>query len=147
MKGTTEEKIHFLQFQLNSDNFLIFLEVTSKIIHYQEIFPLPDTADFVCGVINYSGEVIPVLDLKKILKLPDLITPSDRKIIISRINELKVGFLADRVAGNLEISQKQLLFDSNRVKESDFIYAEYVIRDESWPVVDLQKIIETYKAR
>jgi len=41
---------------------------------------------------------------------------------------------------------KNFIFESARVRESDFVEAEYIEGEESWPLIDFVKVIETYKA-
>ncbi len=143
-----EESIltHYLLVYLNNEKYLINLAIISKIINPLEIFPLPDTLPFVSGVSNFAGEIVPIVDLKKALKLPDQGLYADRKFVICKFQEIKVGFTVDKVIDSREIDSSKIKTDTTRVLENEFISGEYIHEKEVLGVVDIIKFIETYKA-
>lgn len=141
-----EQTAHYLVILLNNDHYFISLPIVTKIIKPLEIFPLPDTLDFISGVANFSGEIVPMVDLKKALKLPDLGKNADRKFIICKYRDIKVGFIIDAVIDSWEIDENKIKTDTTRVLENDFIRGEYIHEKDVIAVVDIVKFIETHKA-
>ncbi len=143
-----EQLSHFLLILLNDEKYFVPLPVISKIIKPLDIFPLPDTLDFISGVANFSGEIVPMVDLKKALKLPDLGKDADRKFLICHYKEMKVGFIIDGVIDSWELDEDLFKSDTNRVLETDFISSEYIHHQdrEVIALIDIPKFIDTYKA-
>lgn len=137
---------HYLLVCLNNEKYLINLTIIAKIINPLEIFPLPDTLAFVSGVANFSGEIVPIVDLKRVLKMPEQGQFADRKFVICKYQEIKVGFMVDKVIDSRELDSTRIKTDTTRVLENDFISGEYIHDKEVLGVVDIAKFIETYKA-
>jgi purine-binding chemotaxis protein CheW len=138
--------VHFLLIELNEKKYFISLSLINKIIHPLEIFPLPDTLNFIAGVMNYSGEIIPMVDLKKVLHLPELSHDYDKKFIICKYMNLKVGLIVDNVLDSLEIPTDLIKIDSARIQDSEFISGECILEKEVIEIIDIVKFISTFKA-
>lgn len=137
---------HYLQAVLNDDKYFISLPLVFRIINPLEIFPLPDTPAFIAGVTNFSGEIIPMVDMKKMLNLPDLKEETGKKFIICKYRDIKVGFLVDTVIDSHRIDPGKIKTDTTRVLENDFISGEYIIEKEVIGIIDIAKFIDTHKA-
>ena len=72
----------FIIFINNQQKFAINISHVEKIIEYQNPNPIPESSEYLLGVIQYSGSVLPVIDLNK--KLYDIVTShgEDDKIIV-----------------------------------------------------------------
>lgn len=144
---TAEEPlIHQLVITLNRERYFIPLSLVSKVVNPLEIFPLPHSLPFLAGVANFLGEIIPVVDLKKALKLPDLGSEAGVRFVICKYSDIKVCFVADSVIDSWEIPVERLKNDTTRVLENDFISGEYIFQDEVIAAVDIIKFIETHRA-
>ncbi len=137
---------HYLQAVLNDDKYFISLSLIFRIINPLEIFPLPDTPVFIAGVTNFSGEIIPMVDPKKMLNLPDLGEAAGKKFIICKYLDMKVGFIVDCVIDSQRIDTHKIKTDTTRVLENDFISGEYIYEDEVIGIIDIVKFIDTHKA-
>lgn len=107
---------------------------------------MPDTPEFVLGVANYSGEVLPVVDLKKVLRIPDLGGEAGLKLVICRHLNVKVGFLVDDVIDALEVDRGQIKADTAKVRESEFISGEFIRERDVIGIIDVAKIIITHQS-
>jgi chemotaxis signal transduction protein len=136
----------YLIVQLNEDRYLISMEIVNRIIKPLEIFPMPDTPEFVLGVANCSGEVLPVVDLKKALHIPDLHGDGGRKFVICRYRQMKVGFVVDEVIDAWEIERDQIQADTTKVRECEFITGEIARGQEVLALIDIAKLIAAHQA-
>ncbi|MFH2107309.1 MAG: chemotaxis protein CheW [Chrysiogenia bacterium] len=136
----------FLLIRLNEGRFFIPLEVVGRVIKPLEVFPMPDTPEFVLGVANYSGEVLPVVDLKKVLLIPDLGGETGLKLVICRYLHVKVGFLVDDVIDACEIDCGQIKADNPKASASEFISGEFIRDRDVIGIIDVAKIITTHQA-
>ena len=57
----------FLLFNLGSERFAVSTEMITEIIPLLEVTPVPKSAPYICGLINYRGETIPVIDALMLL--------------------------------------------------------------------------------
>ncbi len=86
-----------LCFPLGSQEYGIELSSVREIIRVKEITPVPNTADFMRGIIVLRGEIIPVIDLRKRIGLPFLgFTPGTRFIMVS-FAESMTGLVVDSI--------------------------------------------------
>lgn len=84
----TEKSGKFLTFSLNSEEYGLEILKLKEIIGITTITPIPKTPDFVKGVINLRGKVIPIIDLRLKFAMPQE-AYTDRTCII--VVEIKTG--------------------------------------------------------
>jgi len=65
----TEQAVQLISFSIGSERFGVQILVIQEIIMMSTITEIPNSPDFVEGVINLRGNIIPVLDLRKRLRL------------------------------------------------------------------------------
>jgi len=101
-----------LRFQLDGENYAFDVLKTREVLSVIKITPLPSALDFLAGVINLRGNVIPVVDLRKKFGLPPTPNTVDTSIIIVEIQaagELSViGAIVDSVRGVMRCEAKDL---------------------------------------
>ena len=96
-----ENDMQFVEFILGHDYFAINLFHTREVISPPEITPLPNTPDYIRGIIDLRGSVTTIIDLKKLMNLSDENGMKNRsRIIILDNTQLQkpVGILVDDVA-------------------------------------------------
>ena len=142
----TPQPAHFLLILLNEEKYFVALPLVTKIINPLAIFPLPDTLDFIAGVANFSGEIVPMVDLKKALKLPDLGGAAEKKFMICMYRNMKVGFIIDGVIDAREMDTGLIKTDTTRVLENDFISGEVIDGRDVTGLVDIAGFIDSHKA-
>lgn len=87
----------YVSFNLDNEKYAVDINNVEEIIRYTEVTPVPRASDFVEGIINIRGKVIPVVDLKKKLGLGAITSTANVRIIITLINNKKIGFMVDSV--------------------------------------------------
>lgn len=97
-----EKNIQMISFSIGSERFGVEILVVQEIIMMSTITQIPNAPDFVEGVINLRGNIIPVLDLRKRLRMRGYkraseIRPSTR-ILVVEIENSVTGFIVDSVA-------------------------------------------------
>ncbi|MGF7429195.1 chemotaxis protein CheW [Thermoanaerobacterium thermosaccharolyticum] len=95
-------------FKLNDEEFCVDIMDVLEIIRMQTITKVPDVPSFVEGIINLRGTVIPIIDLKKRLKLKLTNYDDDTRIIIIKINDKSVGFIVDSVTEVLHVENDSI---------------------------------------
>jgi purine-binding chemotaxis protein CheW len=103
---TENERIaQLVGFRIGQELFGVNILIVKEIIKETEITAIPDSPDFIEGVINLRGDIIPVIDLRKRLKLPNYQpNETDPWIIILNIEGRIAGFIVDLVTRVMKVS-------------------------------------------
>jgi len=86
-----------LIFGLNGERYATDIKEVERILGYQEPTVLPDSPDFVKGVINYEESILPIISLSRKFNLGDDKEIESRKIIVVKRNENKFGIIVENV--------------------------------------------------
>jgi purine-binding chemotaxis protein CheW len=98
----------YLTFTLGDEEYGIEIRNVTEIIGIQNITDLPDTPDFVKGVINLRGKVIPVIDVRLRFKLKEREYNDRTCIIVVNINNKSVGLIVDTVSEVIDIPKTNI---------------------------------------
>ena len=104
---TTSQQL--IGFVIGEELFGVDILAVQEIISDTTITGIPDAPDFLEGVINLRGRIVPVIDLRKRLKLvaPDQLNP-DPWIVILTVEGRVTGFLVDRVTMVLNVAKDSI---------------------------------------
>ena len=102
-KKQDAELIQLVTFSIGEEEFGVDILKVQEIIRTMEITKVPKAPEFVEGVINLRGNVIPIIDLRKRFGLETRIHDKHTRIIVIEINKMVVGFVVDSVSEVLRI--------------------------------------------
>ncbi|HBI26689.1 MAG TPA: chemotaxis protein CheW [Peptococcaceae bacterium] len=105
-EDTQQDK--FLTFFINEEEYGIEIRCVTEIIRMQKITQVPDVADFIKGVINLRGKVIPVMDVRLRFGLEECPYDNRTCIIVINVEEQAVGLIVDRVSEVLDIPASEI---------------------------------------
>ncbi|MFI4859432.1 MAG: chemotaxis protein CheW [Phycisphaerales bacterium JB063] len=117
----------YLTFRLDSEEYGIEILKAREIIGLMDITPVPRTPDYVRGVINLRGKIIPVYDMRQKFGMPACEDTVETCIIVVDIEvdatSTQIGILVDAVSEVLDIDGENIdaspMFGSHI--EADFI--------------------------
>lgn len=106
-KTETEPKPEhlFLYFRLDAEYYALKMEEVREITSKMSIYKVPGCQDFILGVVNLRGEIIPVIDLKKRLNLGESTLKNDFRVIIIKTFEEPLGMVVDDIEDIAEVSE------------------------------------------
>jgi purine-binding chemotaxis protein CheW len=91
----------YLTFSLGKENFAINVEQVEKILEYQPVTEVPKSPEYMLGVFNMRGEVIPMVDTKVKFGMEKTVVTSSTCILVITIEneseKIKLGALVDSV--------------------------------------------------
>ncbi|MCX7698231.1 MAG: chemotaxis protein CheW [Candidatus Goldbacteria bacterium] len=130
-------------FKLKDEEFAFDIMKVVEIIKLKEITEVPTAPDFIEGVINLRGKIIPVIDLRKRFNVD--IEERDRKyrIVILEFGKMQnVGIIVDEVTKVLTVTDEQLLPVPQTVSQAGAKYIESIIKidDKIIILLDIEKI-------
>ena len=134
----------YVVFKLNNEEFGIDIMNVKEIIPYQESTQIPNSPDFIEGVINYRGNVIPIINLNKRFKLNVNEITGDTRIIVISLGEKEVGFIVDEASQTIRLEKEQIDPTPDIISDVDRRYIIGVGKvDESRLLIllDLEKIL------
>lgn len=106
-KGTNGEQ--FVVFRLGADEFGLPIDAVDEVMRVPETLThLPKSPDFVEGIVNLRGAVIPVIDQRRRFDLPAAPRNRRQRIIVVRVNGMRAGFIVDVISGILTVGQKEI---------------------------------------
>ena len=95
-------------FFLGSEEYAVDILKIKEIKLMQEITRVPKAPDFVEGVINLRGDIIPIIDLRKKLRLGKAEIHEETKIIVIELDDKLVGVIVDEVSEVIEIEDTRI---------------------------------------
>jgi purine-binding chemotaxis protein CheW len=95
-------------FTVNNEEFGVEITNVMEIIRPVEIFKIPNTPDYMEGLINLRGKVHTVFNLRKRFNLPANEFDENTKIIIVNINNLVTSFIADEVKEIIRVEDEDI---------------------------------------
>lgn len=104
----SSSEIQLVVFKLGREEYGVSILQVQEIKRITEITRVPHTPEYIKGVINLRGSVLPVIDLKKRLNLPEQVSTEDTRIIIVKVQEISVGMIVDAVSEVMTISQQNI---------------------------------------
>lgn len=88
----------FLLFNIGDSLYSISLRLVTEIIQVQTITQLPNVPYYVKGIVNLRGKVVPVIDVRLKLGLPERPYDDQTCIIVVEIKEMQIGLISDNVS-------------------------------------------------
>ncbi len=95
--GPIEGEVQVVAFKLRDEEYGFDILNVREIKGLTDITRVPFASDFIKGVINLRGSVLPVIDLKRRLGLLDTPYTSDTRIVIVKSEDIEVGMIVDAV--------------------------------------------------
>src|SRR5699024_9234880 len=138
--GTNELEV--VMFEIGTGIFGINVLKVREIINAVEITPIPNSHENVEGVIRLREEVLPVVNLAKVLGISESENPEQDKFIIAELNQLKIAFRVHHVSRIHRISWEQIEKPSE-LSSGEQAYAIGIIKLENQMSVllDFEKVV------
>ena len=93
----------YLTFTLGQEEYGVEILKVQEIKGYSAVTPIPNTPDYVKGVVNLRGAIIPIVDLRAKLAMPETAYNQFTVIIVVRVGLKTVGVVVDAVSDVLNI--------------------------------------------
>lgn len=93
----------FVVYKLNNEEYGIEITSVEEILKYEEITSVPQADEFVLGVINLRGKVIPIYNLKKKYYGEDIEPTEETRIVVISLDGISLGMIVDSVSEVIRI--------------------------------------------
>ena len=109
--AATAEPVQYLTFTLDGETFATEISQVREVLEYSHVTRVPRTPEFMRGVINLRGNVVPVVDLRLQFGMPAVEPTIDTCIVIVEVaiddQPTVLGALADSVQEVIELRDDQ----------------------------------------
>jgi len=126
-------------FRVYREDYGIDIAYVSDIHQMEQITQIPKAPDFIEGVINLRGEIIPIIDLRKRFGFPAREKlQKDNRIIVIDIDGTNIGFIVDVVTEVQRISAERIVSPPELIKSAvgtQFIENIAILEDDSLLII------------
>lgn len=100
-----DDLIQLVTFRIGEEEFGVDILAVQEIIRLMQITMVPRAPEFIEGVINLRGKVIPVINMRRRFNKPQVDMDSSTRIVVMELEQKIVGFLVDGVSEVLRIPE------------------------------------------
>lgn len=137
------KEMQIVVFRLSSEVCGVNTSQVKEIVKFEELTKMPKMPNFIDGILNLRGMVVPVVNLTKRFNLGETEVTKKTKIIIIEIEEKLIGFIVDDVTEILKLSSQEIESTPDIIQKSYNHYLEYVGKKDNMliSILDLSKIL------
>ena len=142
-RKVAESTEHLATFLLAGEEYGVDVRMVQEIIRVTEITPVPRAPEFIKGVINLRGRIIPVVDLKRKLGLGEVEASRLARIVVVKLKDRQIGLLVDGASQVLKVPVSSIEPAPEEVVEIEAHYIRGVAKlpDRLVILMDLQRIL------
>ncbi|HHX02225.1 MAG TPA: purine-binding chemotaxis protein CheW [Firmicutes bacterium] len=100
-----EKEMQLVVFRLASEEFAFEITQVREIIKPPSITVLPHVSEYIEGVTNIRGEIIPIISLRRRFSVPETERTPETRVIIVEFDQTSVGFVVDAVTEVMRIPE------------------------------------------
>ena len=145
MADNDSQKDKYVTFKSENEYFGIKIEYVNEIIVYQEITEIPETEEYIKGLINLRGKIIPVIDVRIRFKQEPFEYNDRTCIIVLNVKELVVGLIVEKIAEVVEITEGNILPNPKIGKadrsQNKYVYGIGKVGDEVKLLLDPERLL------
>lgn len=106
-----DKETSYVNLRIGKENFAISVYKVLEIIQFEHITEIPNSSDFIRGVINFRGTIVPVIDMHKRFNITQPETENRMVVVVdvkNSDNNVIMGLLVDQVVNVVEFSYKNI---------------------------------------
>ncbi len=119
------QKGKYVTFKSGNEYFGLKIQYVNEIIVFQEITKIPESEDYIKGLINLRGKIIPVIDVRLRFKQEPFEYTDRTCIIVVNVKNIVVGLIVEKIAEVVEIQDENII-PSPSVGRADKSQNKYV---------------------
>lgn len=148
MAEDNKDEIQLVVFKLGSEEFGVDISQVREIIKTVNITKIPNSPEFIEGVINLRGQTTTVMDLRKKLDILSQDENPDQRIIITEFRNDHIGMIVDSVEEVLRISTGYIDTQSIATSqvESEYILGVGNLENRLLILLDLGRVLNSREA-
>ncbi len=138
-----KNRLQIVLFTLDEPRYALRLSVVERVVRAVEITILPKTPPHILGVINYQGQIIPVVDIRQRLHLPQHDLGPNDQFILAHTSQRLVALLVDSVTGIQELEERELVVSDQVLPDVAYIHGLAKLAGDLVLICDLDQFLST----
>ncbi|KGN03445.1 chemotaxis protein CheW [Clostridium novyi A str. 4570] len=131
------KEIKVLIFKINNQYYATDIKEVERILGYEVPTNLPDSPEFIEGVINHEGNILPVMSIAKKFNIQESDNKKNAKIVVIKEVQNKIGVIVDVVSEVRNIYLKDIEQPPEIISEVSKRYIEGLIKLENKIIIFL----------
>lgn len=139
------QKGKYMTFKSGNEYFAIGIQYVNEIIGFQKITVIPETADYLKGLINLRGKIIPVIDVRLRFKQQPIEYNDRTCIIVINVKNTVVGLIVETIAEVVTIDDENILpppsLGRSEKAQNKYVYGIGKVGDSVKLLLDPDKLL------
>jgi purine-binding chemotaxis protein CheW len=137
------ENHEYLTFALGDEEYGVAILKVQEIRGYDSVTRLPDAPEFIKGVVNLRGTIVPVVDMRIKFNLPSVSYDESTVMIVLSVADRIVGVVVDSVSDVIRLDDTQLrpVPDLGGAIDRKFLTGIGVVDDRMLVLLDIERLI------
>jgi purine-binding chemotaxis protein CheW len=135
-------EFHLVTFNLGEE-YGVQIGQVQEIVRVEGITRVPNSPSYMEGVINLRGRVLPVLNLRKRLRLEEAERGREARIVVTEVGDKVIGLLVDAVSQVIKVSSQAVEVTPEEVLEvdTDYITGVAKVKERLIILLDLERLL------
>jgi chemotaxis signal transduction protein len=125
----------YVRLRIASESFAISVEHVLQVAHLDQVTVVPGAPPAMLGVWNLRGQILPVVDLAHMLRIPRPVSPS--RLLVAEAGDQQAAFAIDDVSGVGELA------DPTEETESDLLAGATLADGDLIGVIDVTRVFDS----
>lgn len=107
--GQDTQKGKYMTFRSGTEYFGLEIQYVQQIIQYQAVTKIPETEDYIKGLINLRGRIVPVVDVRLRFQQGECEYNDKTCILVINVKSTTVGLIVEQIAEVVYIAEENIL--------------------------------------
>jgi purine-binding chemotaxis protein CheW len=134
-------------FYLDGQQYALHLSAVARVVRVVEVTPLPKAPEFVLGVVNLQGRIIPVFNIRQRFRLPERELNLSDQLIVAQTSARTVGLVVDSVMGVVDLAGPELVGAHHILPELEYIEGAAKLEDGIVLIHNLEQFLSLEESR
>lgn len=139
-----QKELHLVGFRVGRETFAVPIHLVHEIVRVPEITAVPESPDYIEGVINLRGKIVSVVDLRKRFREKQIVSDRKNRVIVVEMDKRLVGLIVDTASEVLKLPHGEVENPPNVFEEGELNYVTGVgkFKGRLIILIDLTKILQ-----
>jgi purine-binding chemotaxis protein CheW len=139
-----DKELQVVGFRIGRETFGLPISIVREIVRVPEITSVPNAPDYIEGVINLRGRIIPIVDLRKRFGDTSFEPSKKNRIVVVELESRAIGLIVNSASEVLRIRPSEIDEPHNVFKEGELNYITGIGKLDGRLVIllDLNKVLE-----
>ncbi len=148
MADTNESKLQLVTFQLGSESYGIDIMIVDGIVRVEETRSIPNAPNYVDGIFNLRGEIIPIINLHKRFQIRRAeLSEEDMLLsgfIIIKISGMKLGIIIDKISRVITVDLDKMQLPPQMLSGigAEYIQGVFTREEEYLILLDIERLFD-----